>query len=338
MKEKLISVLKVVLPLGIGVFVIWYQFTQLSDKQLHEIKDSFAQADYFWVILSVSFGILSHLSRAYRWKYTLQPLGYKTRFINNFFGVMIGYVANIVLPRFGEVWRCVMVSRYEKLSFEKVFGTVVAERVADMVVLILIIAAVVVMQLNQLRESISKLLSDFMSTNSPTDLAWKFGGLGLLAILGAIIGWRVLTRSQNPIVLKVRNLLRGLTEGITSILKMKQKWAFLAHTAFIWAMYLAMYYAPFLALPETSTASISAVLASFVMASFSIVLVQGGIGVYPVAVAQTLTLYAIHYEAGFAMGWIIWVAQTIMIVTLGVLSLLLMPLFNSGTKPLEANE
>jgi hypothetical protein len=109
---------------------------------------------------------------------------------------------------------------------------------------------------------------------------------------------------------------------------MEKKWAFLAHTAFIWVLYLAMFYVPFLALPETSGASISAVLASFVMASFSIVLVQGGIGVYPVAVAQTLMLYGIDYEGGFAMGWIIWVAQTIMIVTFGVASLVLMPLLN----------
>lgn len=338
MKEKLISILKVVLPLGIGIFVIWYQFNQLSDEQLQQIKNSFTNADYFWVFLSVSFGVLSHLSRAFRWKYTLEPLGYKTRFINNFFGVMIGYVANIVLPRLGEVWRCVMVSRYEKLSFEKVFGTVVAERVADMIVLLMIIAAVVFMQLNQLRASIGKLLGDFMSSNSPTELVWKFGVFGVVTVAGAIIGWRILTRSQNPLMLKIRNLLRGLTEGIMSIVNMKQKWAFVAHTAFIWIMYMAMYYAPFLALPETSTASISAVLASFVMASFSIVLVQGGIGVYPVAVAQTLTLYTIDYEAGFAMGWIIWVAQTIMIVTFGVLSLLLMPLFNAKVKEMESVE
>lgn len=330
MKEKLISALKVILPLGIGVFVVWYQIKQLSADQIDEIKRSFEKADYFWVLLSVSFGVLSHLSRAYRWKYTLEPLGYKTKFINNFFGVMIGYVANIVLPRLGEVWRCVMVARYEKLSFEKVFGTVVAERVADMVVLLLIIASVVVMQLSMLRSSISTLLEDFLSANSPSQLAWKMGSVFFIIVVGVLIGWRVLTRSQHPVVLKVRNLLKGLVEGIVSILKMKQKWAFLAHTIFIWVMYLAMYYAPFLALPETSSASSAAVLASFVMASFSIVLVQGGIGVYPVAVAQTLVLYAIPYEAGFAMGWIIWVAQTIMVVTFGVLSLILMPIINTS--------
>lgn len=323
------------IPLIIGVYVIWYQFTQLSDDQLTQIKTSFANADYFWVVLSVSFGVLSHVSRAYRWNFMLEPLGYKNRFVNNFFGVMIGYVANIILPRFGEVWRCVMVSRYEKAPFEKLFGTVVAERVADMLVLMMIVTTVFILQLTQLKEAIGGLLNGFLEKNSITELVIKLGLVMSVVLIGTIVGWRILMRSQNKIIAKIRGLMVGMFEGITSILKMKKKWAFLAHTLFIWLMYLAMYYVPFLALPETSTAPISAVLASFVMASFSIVLVQGGIGVYPVAVAQTLALYGIGYEAGFAMGWIIWVAQTAMIIVFGALSLILMPMFNK--KPIATN-
>lgn len=329
MKEKLISILKVVIPLGIGIYVIWYQFNQLTEQQLDEIKASFESANYFYVGLSVLFGLLSHVSRAWRWKYTLEPLGYENRFINNFFGVMIGYVTNIILPRFGEVWRCVMVSRYEKASFEKLFGTVVAERIADMIVLLMIIAGVVIIQLGQLKDSLNELLGDYLTQNSITELILKAGVA--IVVLGALafIGWRIIQKSNNSFISRIRGLIQGLIDGVLSILKMKKKWAFLAHTAFIWIMYLAMFYVPFLALPETSVAGVGAVLASFVMASFSIVLVQGGIGVYPVAVAQTLALYGIVYEAGFAMGWIIWVAQTVMIVSFGVGSLVLMPLVNS---------
>jgi uncharacterized protein (TIRG00374 family) len=334
-KAKLLSTLKVVIPLIIGVYVIWYQFSQLSNDQLTQIKTSFANANYFWVILSVLFGVLSHVSRAYRWNFALEPLGYKNRFINNFFGVMIGYVANIILPRFGEVWRCVMVSRYEKAPFEKLFGTVVAERVADMLVLMLIVTSVLILQLAQLKEAISGLLSDFLEKNSIAELVIKLGLVAIFLLVTTIIGWRILMKSQNKIISKIRGLVVGILEGITSILKMKKKWAFLAHTLFIWVLYLGMFYVPFLALPETSTAPISAVLASFVMASFSIVLVQGGIGVYPVAVAQTLVLYGIGYEAGFAMGWIIWVAQTAMIVIFGVISLVLMPILNE--KPIATD-
>jgi len=330
LKGRLISILKVVVPLGIGIFVIWYQYDQLDDGQLAEIRESFANANYFWVAMSVLFGVLSHLSRAYRWNYMLEPLGYRTRFLNNFFAVMIGYVANIILPRFGEVWRCVMVSRYEKgTSFEKLFGTVVAERVADLIILISIVAVVVIMQIAQLKDRINELLQGFFQNNTVIELALKGFAAALLIMIILYVGWRLLQRSQHPVFVRIRGLLKGLFDGVTSILRMKRKWAFLAHTAFIWIMYLAMFYVPFFALPETCQASMSAVLAAFVMASFSIVLVQGGIGVYPVAVAQTLVLYSIPYEAGFAMGWIIWVAQTIMIVVFGVVSLVLMPLLNA---------
>lgn len=329
MKGRLISILKVVVPLSIGIFVIYYQYDQLDDAQLSEIKNSFSNANYFWVGLSVMFGVLSHMSRAYRWSFMLEPLGYRTRFINNFFAVMIGYVANIILPRFGEVWRCVMISRYEKgTSFEKLFGTVVAERVADLLILLSIVAVVIVMQIARLKDSINELLDGSLQTNSVIELVLKAGGFLALMTIFAFVGWRLLQRSQNSLFVKVCSLFQGLFDGVTAILRMKRKWAFLVHTAFIWIMYLAMFYVPFFALPETSEASISAILAAFVMASFSIVLVQGGIGVYPVAVAQTLMLYNIPYEAGFAMGWIIWVAQTIMIVSFGVVSLILMPALN----------
>lgn len=333
MKGKLISVLKVIIPLGIGVFVVWYQFKQLTSEQLSQIKESFASANYFWVVLSVFFGFLSHVSRAWRWNYALEPLGYKNKFINNFFGVMIGYVTNIVLPRFGEVWRCVMVARYEKAPFEKLFGTVVAERVADLIVLLIIVATVLVLQIARLKDRLNELLTDFLSKNSVELLVIKGGLAVIIGFAVTFIGWRLLKKSNHPVIAKIRELIAGLIDGVLSVLKMKRKWAFLAHTAFIWIMYLAMFYVPFLALPETSTAEIGAVLASFVMASFSIVLVQGGIGVYPVAVAQTLVLYSIPYEAGFAMGWIIWVAQTVMIVSYGVGSLILMPLVNPSSAP-----
>lgn len=245
---------------------------------------------------------------------------------------MIGYVANIILPRLGEVWRCVMLTRYEKVTFEKTFGTVVAERVADMVILAFIVFTVVIMQLAMLKESLEQLLAGSLEAQSIGQLAFK-GALILIVIaLAGFALWRFIRHSTNAVFVKIRGLLTGLLDGILSIVRMDKKWAFLAHTAFIWALYVGMFYVPFLALPETSAAPMGAVLASFVMASFSIVLVQGGIGVYPIAVAQTLALYGVFYEAGFAMGWIIWVAQTMMIVGFGVASLVLMPLTNKSLK------
>jgi len=329
LKAKIINVLKVVIPLGIGCYVAWYQFQKLSDEQFDSILASFRSANYLWVGLSIVLGYLSHWSRAYRWKYLLQPMGINTRFINNLFSVFIGYVANIILPRLGEVWRCVMVARYERVPFEKLFGSVVAERIADVTVVSGIMALTVALQFALLRDKLEALFGDRLAPDALLGTVVKLAVLGFVVLLVGFVVWRMLMRSTHPIFVKLRSIVVGLTEGVTSILRMKQKWSFVAHTLFIWAMYLGMFYLPFLALPETSNVPLGGVLAAFVMGSFSIALVQGGIGVYPIAVSQTLGLYGVPYESGLALGWIIWTAQTGMVVLFGVGSLILMPLVNT---------
>lgn len=329
MKAKFTHVLKVIIPLGIGVYVGWYQFSKLDSQQLESIMSSFRSANYWWVLFSLVLGFLSHWSRAYRWRYLLQPLGISTRFINSLFSVFSGYVANIILPRFGEVWRCVLVARYEKVSFEKLFGSVVAERIADVIVVSGVMALTVALQFALLGDKIDELVGDKFTTDSIAGMAVKLGFVAIIGLIVAFYGWRLMKRSGHPLFVKIRSVLSGLAEGVTSILRMERKWSFVIHTLFIWVMYLAMFYLPFLALPETANVPLGGVLAAFVMGSLSIALVQGGIGVYPIAVAQTLGLYGVPYESGLALGWIVWSAQTGMIVFFGIGSLVLMPLVNT---------
>lgn len=290
---------------------------------------SFRSANYWWVLFSLVLGFLSHWSRAYRWRYLLQPLGISTRFINSLFSVFSGYVANIILPRFGEVWRCVLVARYEKVSFEKLFGSVVAERIADVIVVSGVMALTVALQFALLGDKIDELVGDKFTADSIAGMAVKLGFVAIIGLVVAFYGWRLMKRSGHPLFVKIRGVISGLAEGVTSILRMERKWSFVIHTLFIWVMYLAMFYLPFLALPETANVPLGGVLAAFVMGSLSIALVQGGIGVYPIAVAQTLGLYGVPYESGLALGWIVWSAQTGMIVFFGVGSLVLMPLVNA---------
>jgi hypothetical protein len=329
LKTKFTDVLKVIIPLGIGVFVGWYQFSKLDSQQLDSIMSSFRSANYWWVLFSLVLGFLSHWSRAYRWRYLLQPLGISTRFINSLFSVFSGYVANIILPRFGEVWRCVLVARYEKVSFEKLFGSVVAERIADVIVVSGVMALTVALQFALLGDKFDELVGDKFTSDSIAGMAVKLGFVAIIGLVVAFYGWRLMKRSAHPLFVKIRGVISGLAEGVTSILRMERKWSFVIHTLFIWVMYLAMFYLPFLALPETANVPLGGVLAAFVMGSLSIALVQGGIGVYPIAVAQTLGLYGVPYESGLALGWIVWSAQTGMIVFFGVGSLVLMPLVNA---------
>jgi len=325
MKTAAGNILKVGLPLAFGIYVVYYQYNQLEPEQVETIKQSFRDADYFWVLLSLFFGTLSHVSRAYRWRYTLSPLGIQVGFLNSYFAVMIGYVSNIVFPRLGEVSRCAVLAKYEKQPFEKLFGTVVAERVADMIILMSIIVIVLFLQMDMLRDSLADMID---SAGDSSSVFKKLAILTVVSIVILISGLVVFKVSSHPIIVKLKTFTKGLLDGVLSILKMKQKWEFIGHTAFIWAMYMVMFYVPFFALPETAEVPLAGVSAAFVMGGLSIVFVQGGIGIYPLFVALVLTLYGVSETSGLTLGWIIWTAQTVMLVGWGAISLICMPLNN----------
>jgi uncharacterized protein (TIRG00374 family) len=151
------------LPILLGVVLIWYSVSKLSDTDIKAIKDSFKSANYWWVGLSLFFGILSHVSRAYRWQYLLEPLGYRPRFANNIMAVLVGYLVNLTIPRAGEVARATTISKYENIPFEKAFGTIVSERIADVIMLLSIIATAFFLQ--------TKLLSSYLFKESNSNLS-----------------------------------------------------------------------------------------------------------------------------------------------------------------------
>lgn len=325
--KKVIAVLKVAIPLAFGVFLIWYVFKDLKADEKDELIQAFRKADYFWILLSVSFGVLSHLSRAERWKYTIQPLGKTPRFWNTFFTVMIGYVANYALPRLGEVTRPGLLARYEKLSFNKLFGTIVAERVADLIILACIMAGIIFMELDVLKDEIYRLAEEGSGKFSVRNIII----LASVALAGIILlFFFLLSKSTNPFFVKIREFLRGIYDGLISIMKMKNKIPFLLHTLFIWIMYIGMFYVCFFSLEETALVSVSGVLAAFVMGSLSIVFVQGGLGVFPIAIMETLMLYGVSKTSALALGWILWSSQTLMIIVLGVVSIPLLRWYNKN--------
>ena len=239
---------------------------------------------------------------------------------------MIAYVANIAFPRLGEVSRCAVIAKYEQQPFEKLFGTVVAERIADLLILMSIIVIVLLLQMDVLRETLEEMLA---KGGDPKTLLMKLIVVGLIGLAMSIGGFLFLRKAKHPLILKVKALVSGLIDGVMSIIKMEQKWAFIGHTIFIWIMYLLMFYVVFFALPETSNVPLAGVLAAFVVGGLSIVLVQGGIGVYPLFVALVLQLYGLSETAGITLGWIIWTGQTIMILGWGAISLIAMPVLNT---------
>jgi uncharacterized protein (TIRG00374 family) len=303
-----------VLPLLLGVALVWYSLSQISVSRLVQY---FKDADYTWIILGVVLGILSHASRAYRWLFMAEPLGYKPKFVNSFMAVYSAYLINFTIPRAGEIARASILTNYENIPFDKGFGTIVAERVADTIMLLLIIVIALFLEF--------EFIYDFF--------ARKFNLTTL--ILGAIILSAIaftlyffVKRSTSKFALKVKNFLNGLIEGALSIFKMKKKWAFILHTVFIWVMYLSMFYVTTLALPELSNISLAAVLIGFILASFSIAATNGGIGSFPEAIVIAFTLFNMLEDPSRAFGWIMWSTQTLIIIILGGLSLIYLPIYN----------
>lgn len=308
------KVLKIGLPLLLAVAFGWYTFTKLP---VDEIIPYFKSANYWYIFLGVFFGLLSHLSRAYRWQYLLEPLGYTVRFPNSVMAVFITYLANYGVPRSGEVLRAAVLTNYEGVPFEKSFGTIVAERMADLLVMLAIIGFTLIIQFDY----IYRLLSKAIDPQKLISLAILGGGIILLVL------W-FLKKSQSKIALKIKNLLSGLIEGVLSVFKMKHKVAFILHTIFIWLMYLLMFYVTTLALPELSNITIGAVLVAFIAASFTIAATNGGIFVYPVAVMKAFEVFGVLSVPSLAFGWIMWTSQTVMIIILGTLSFVFLPLYN----------
>ena len=314
MKRKTAKLLKVILPLVLGVVLVWYSLSKIS---IEELLGYFKNADYTYIGLGLFFGLLSHLSRAYRWKYMIEPMGYTLRLPNSIMAVFATYLVNYTIPRAGEITRATILTNYEGVPFEKGFGTIVAERVADMVVMVGIITITLFLEFDFIYQF-------FDQRFEPLKLI--IAGAAGLSILGLI--YVFIKKSSSLFAKKVRSFLSGLIEGVLSIFKMEHKWAFIGHTLFIWLMYVLMCYITTLAIPETSNLPIAAILIGFISASFSIAATNGGIGSYPVAVYAAFSIFSIAKEPSIAFGWIMWSSQTLMIIILGGISLIYLPIYN----------
>ncbi len=317
-KKSLIKLLKIILPLGIGIFLIYYSLSSATPEERDILWENIKSANPWFVLLSLIFGILSHLSRAYRWKFLLEPMGYKTGLLNRFMAVMAAYLANYGIPRSGELLRGALMTTYEEVPFEKAFGTIISERIADFIMLLLIVALALVSQ--------TDLLLEYFAEKNINPL-YTLGFLAAVVVL-IFIGYKIIRKAKGGILLKIKNFATGLVEGMLSILQMKQKWTFIGHTLFIWIMYVAMFWIIKFTIPEIAGAPFSVILAAFIVGSFSISVTNGGIGVYPIAIGALFVFFGFSKEGGEAFGWIIWGSQTILNIILGALSFLLLPLLN----------
>lgn len=329
LKKKITIFFKIIFFLSIGLLFIWLFLKDLTPEQKNEIIISIKSADYRWLILAIIFGFSSHVFRTLRWMIMMEPLGYKPKFLNVFFSVFIGYFANLALPRLGEFSRCGVLTKYEKIPFQKSFGTVITERALDMLVFMILFIVNFALQFKRLNVYVHdkiylKLSDKFLSIFNP-QLIWA--GLILIILVLAFIIYR--NKSKNTkLYEKIKLFVVGLWDGIKSLTKIKKTGLFIFYTLMIWALYLLMTIICFYCLPETADLGINAGFAVLIFGSIGIIVVQGGIGVYPAIVAETLYLYSITSTTAYALGWILWLNQTIMIIFAGIISLILVSIYN----------
>lgn len=318
MKKTVNKLISILLPLALGVFLVYYAFAQFTQEQMEEMVMHFKGADYSYIIIASIFSVISLWARAHRWKYALNYMGYPASTATNFMAINIGYLMNLTVPRSGEVSRALVLQKYQQIPFDKSFGSIVSERVVDLMCLLLCVFTALVMQYD--------VLKDFLLQYVPMEqLAW-FGLLALVSFVAVILVFVYV--SWKPITF-VKRKLKGLVEGVNSIVKMPTKLEFLFFTLVIWLGYIATFYFGTLALAETSGLTFPMIMSAFVAGSFAVSFTNGGFGAFPLLLAELLVLYHISTVAGTAFGWILWTTQTAIVVVLGALSFFLLPIYHT---------
>lgn len=331
MRSNILSFLKIAFFLGLGVLLIYVAVSNLSEEQRLDVWNSMKKADYLWLSFSMFIGALSHVSRSIRWQMVLRPMGYNPGTLNTFFAVMVGYGANLLVPRMGEVTRCVVLKVYEDIPVQRSMGTVITERAIDLIMLFLVFALGFVLEYD--------VLSDYVDKHLYSAFQEKLAGIipegySMLILTIAVISlgfiFMMAQRYLHKLEIyhKFKSFLKGILEGVQSVRKVKSIPLFIFHTIAIWVGYFLMLYVCFFSMPETYGLSIGAAISVMAVGGVAMVIVQGGLGAYPIFVMGMLALYGVDSTHGYAFGWLVWSAQTILLIIGSLLSLGLLLILN----------
>lgn len=301
---------------------------------IDKVLSDFASANYFWLLLVILLFMISNLSRTARWHMLIRPLGYQPRFINGLGAIMIGYFANLGIPRIGEVARAGILARYERIEVEKVMGTIVVDRIIDVLSILIVTALALLLQYRQIWNAVQDLLD-------PSTLI-KLGIAGLIALILFVVFFLIF-RSRleaTKIYQKIVGILRGFVEGLATVGQLDRPWLFLLHSLNIWVMYYLLNYLCFFAFEPTSDLSPLVGLVTFVFGGWGIVVpTPGGMGSYHFLVQIALGIYGVSSPDSFSYAMIAFITVQIGASAIfGLISLLLLPFINQGYQPEHAKK
>lgn len=313
--------LQYLISLTVAAVLVWFTF---KDIDLNTLWEKIKQADYRWVALSAVLALVAHWSRAYRWVLMLEPMGYKPSVFRTTLAVLVGYGANLVFPRAGEVARCGTLNKLEDIPFEKSFGAVIAERLIDVIVLLLLIFINFVLEFDRLKDVFFNFFGEKFK-NPLLLVVYAFIGISLVALSHYLIKKNQEKIAQSPFYQKISKFVSGLASGFLSVKNLKNPSAFIFHTVLIWGMYYIMTYVLCFALPETANLSPLAALSIFVMGSIGMAApTQGGIGSYHFLVGSIVVLYGLSQQDGITLATFLHAMQGMVFVAVfGIIAFLL---------------
>lgn len=333
MNKKIIAALQYCFFFGLGIFLVWWSLHQIPDDKWVDFKNALATTRY-WMIVPV-FLILSgsHLLRALRWRLLMEPMGYKPSLANSFFAVMVGYLANLAVPRLGEVLKCTILARYEKVPAENIVGTIVAERAFDVICLGIVFLLALFFQFDVVMQAYEQ-LKQFTATLPKKNEAGygQYIFWAVIAIIIAGIVWMVLSGKWKILQQKIVSIIKGIWAGVTSALKLKNKLSFFIYTTAIWGLYIMGTWIGLKATEGTAAMGIEQAISGLAFASIGMILTPGGIGAYAWLLAKVLEYNGVPNEIGLANGNLQWLAQCFIVLIMGFLSLSLLPWYNKKYK------
>ncbi len=299
------------------------------------IKNVFRSASWFYLILSLIASLLGHVLRSFRWRMMLQSMGYEPKISNTFFAVVIMYMANMALPRLGEVMRCEVIRRYENIPLEKSLGSMLTERLIDVLCLLVLGFIMILLQYTLVYKFFSEQVLGSSTDGNYNGLILKASIAIFLMVAFVFVFIKYIKNGQSKFAVKVKTIVLGLIDGIVSVRKVKNKFLFLIYTVSIWSAYVFTVYFCLKAVPETSILTLNTAITCLFFGSLAIVAVQGGLGVYPLVIGKVLLLYNITESIGYANGWLSWIVQTALILVLGFVCMILLNVLNKDKKELD---
>ena len=315
----------------LGIALIWWSLHQIPAEEWTKFTLALKQSK-LWIVFPVFIILgLSHFLRALRWRLIMEPLGYQPSIANTYLAVLIGYLANLAIPRLGEVLKCTLLAKYEKVPAEKIVGTIVAERAFDVISLGIVFLMALGLQFNVIEAGWNQLKNQtatpVINSNEGNWKMYLFVGIGIL-----LVAMFFILRKRIPKMLAAfKQIISGIWEGVMSATKLKQQKLFFLYSFGIWFLYLLATYVGLYATAGTES-SFATAISCLAYASIGMILTPGGIGAYAYFMAKVLELNGVDYTLGLANGTLQWFSQFLIVIVLGGLSLIILPIINKQAK------